>query len=74
MNWTPSANRALSVVVRIDHASGTDYKTINQQSYGGSRFRLGSYSFGAGTSGKVIISNANTSGYVIVDSVRFELN
>jgi hypothetical protein len=74
MNWTPSSNRAPSVTVRIDHAAGTDYKTINQQSYGGSRLRLGSYSFTAGTAGKVIIGNANTTGFVIVDSVRFELN
>jgi hypothetical protein len=74
MNWSSSSNRAPSVVVRIDHASGTDYKTINQRSYGGSRLRLGSYYFDAGTAGKVIISNASTSGYVIADSVRFELN
>ncbi len=74
MAWPSHGNRAASVEVRIDHASGTDYKTINQQSYGGSRFRLGSYYFAAGTAGKVVISNANTTGFVIADSVRFELN
>lgn len=74
MMWPPNSNRAPSVEVRIDHALGTDYITINQQAYGGSRNRLGSYYFEAGSAGKVIISNANTSGFVIADAVRFELN
>jgi hypothetical protein len=73
MNWPTNSNRAKAVPVEIIHATGTDSLTINQQSYGGDRNYLGSYYFEEGTGGSITISNDSDSGYVIVDSIRLEL-
>ena len=68
--YTPNANRATNVPVRIQHAGGTTELTLNQrQGSGGRSFApLGKFRFGPEAT--VTISNANTDGYVIADAVQ----
>jgi|GEM_PF-318331 len=70
--WTASTNRATNVPIDITHAGGTTTVTVNQQADGSMWYLLGTYTFNAGTSGKVLIRTTNTNGYVIADAVMFE--
>ncbi len=70
--YSPGSNRATNVPVAIHHQDGVMKKTINQKTPPTSddlAVSLGSYTFGE--SAKVVISNAGTDGYVIVDAVQF---
>ncbi|HSI84344.1 MAG: Ig-like domain-containing protein [Candidatus Methylacidiphilales bacterium] len=69
--WTSGTNRAASVPITIQTANGSHTTTVNQKTNGGKWVSLGVYTFNAGTGGSVLISNAGTTGHVIVDAVRF---
>lgn len=69
--WTTDPNRASNVPVDISHVMGTTRVTVDQRMNGGVWVLLGTYTFNAGTTGSVLISNAATNGYVIADAVRF---
>jgi hypothetical protein len=69
--WTTNANRATNAHYDIVHSGGTTTKLINQQQSNGIWVSLGSYSFAAGTSGSVLLTNEGADGYVIADAVQF---
>jgi len=69
--WISGSDRATNVPIDIVTASGTSSVQVNEQTNGGQWVSLGTYSFNAGTAGSVLIKNNGTSGYVIVDAVRF---
>ncbi len=70
--WSPNANRATQVPVRIDHSGGSSVVKLDQRKrpeidrYFGS---VGIFSFDA--TGRVTISNPNTDGHVVIDAVRW---
>lgn len=70
LRWTEGSNRASNVPVDIIHAAGTATVPVNQKFSGGSWQLLGTYSFNAGTSGKIVIRNTGVNGAVIADAVR----
>lgn len=65
--------RATAVPVTIQHADGESRVTINQRDRGTVfAFRpLGEFTFRAGDTARVIVSNEGTTGYVSVDEVRW---
>ena len=76
--WPAATNRSPSVPFKITHASGTPTVNVNQQLNGGQWYSLGTYTFNAGTTGSVLITNAYTGPlpvpsqcYVLADAVRF---
>jgi hypothetical protein len=73
MSWSPNPNRATNVPVTIEHAGGVTKKTVNQKQTpkfeDGLLESLGTYEFE--DSASVIVSNAGTNGYVILDAVVF---
>jgi lysophospholipase L1-like esterase len=69
--WTTNANRATNARYDVVHSGGTTSKLMNQQSNNGAWVSLGAYSFAAGTSGSVLLTNEGANGYVIADAVRF---
>ena len=71
--WSADASRSNSVPYNITYSAGTVPVNKNQQANGGSWQLLGTYTFNAGTGGKVVVSNTGTTGYVIADAVRFVL-
>ncbi|WP_261305285.1 right-handed parallel beta-helix repeat-containing protein [Paenibacillus andongensis] len=71
MWWNADTNRANNVPVTVNYAGGTYSTTVNQQANGGKWNLIGSYTFNAGTSGNVVISNSGTTGFVIADAVKF---
>lgn len=74
MSYTSAGNRASNVSVAIDHNDGRAEKVVNQAQeppIDGSFISLGTYRFEADSIAAVTISNADTDGVVIVDSVQF---
>ena len=71
--WSADASRANNVPYTITYNGGSAPVTKSQQVNGGTWQLLGTYPFNAGTGGKVVVSNAGTSGYVVADAVRFVL-
>jgi hypothetical protein len=76
--WPAATNRSPSVPFKITHASGSPTVNVNQQANGSQWYSLGTYTFNAGTTGNVLITNAYTGPlpipsqcYVIADAVRF---
>jgi hypothetical protein len=70
--WVYASNRATNTPVNIKSASATNTVYINQQSNCTDWVKIASSNyFVAGTSGNVTISNANTSGYVVANAVRW---
>lgn len=72
--YTAVKGRATNVPVTIRHAGGEATVTVNQEETPSIEklFRpLGKYRFAAGKQGAVVVSNAGTTGYVIVDAVRW---
>ncbi len=65
--WTQHPNRATNAKYAVNHASGTDVVTVNQEQGGGSWNLLGTYTFDAGASTVSLSDEAN--GYVIADAV-----
>jgi len=74
ISYTPAKGRATNVPVTIKCADGDKTVVVNQEEAPkiDNLFRsLGKFRFAAGTEGSVVISNKDTTGYVIVDAVRF---
>jgi len=69
--WTAGDNRATNVPVIVDHNGGADTITVNMRNDNGLWVKIGGFPFDSGSSGRVIISNSGTSGYVIADAVMF---
>ncbi len=70
--WSPNANRATNVPVRVEHAEGVSETELNQRErppVGGLFRPVGVFRFEGG--GTVTISNAGTNGHVIIDAVRW---
>jgi hypothetical protein len=76
--WPAAANRSPSVPFKVTHASGNQTVNVDQRINGSQWYSLGTYTFNAGTTGNVLITNAYTGPlpapsqcYVIADAVRF---
>lgn len=73
LSYPPNRNRATNVPVTVVHADGEKKITINQRVNEGDEIgfvSLGVFPFGKSPA-KVVISNAGTDGYVVVDAVQF---
>lgn len=69
--YTVNPNRATNVPVTITSADGEKTVKLDQKKETKEGFRsLGKFSFDPSQSAKVVISNAGTDGYVIVDAVQ----
>jgi len=75
---TTGGNRATNVPYTITHANGVDTVTMDQNQptiasgYRAAQWNLlGTYTFNAGTSGSVLVSNTGTTQTVIADAVYF---
>lgn len=72
MWYTAWGNRATNVPVDVYAKDGVQTVTVNQRINGKQWFALpGEYEFDPAVGLKVVIRNAGTNGYVIVDGVRF---
>ncbi|MDF3055998.1 MAG: hypothetical protein K0R17_213 [Rariglobus sp.] len=76
--WPAATNRSPSVPFKVTHASGNQTINVDQRANGSQWYSLGTYTFNAGTTGNVLITNAYTGPlpipsqcYVIADAVRF---
>jgi hypothetical protein len=74
--YAEAANRSTRTPVTVSHNKGETTVTVNQKAppseYG--RFHiLGRFDFDAGQVASVLISNANTDGYVVADAVQWYL-
>ena len=70
--WTSSTDRTSAAPYVVRHAGGlTGTIKRNQRVNGGTWQALGTWTFKAGTTGYVRLSNAGTTGKVIADAVRF---
>ena len=70
--YTANPNRATNVPVFVQHSGGETKLTVNQKqppSLDGQSISLGKFKFDE--SAGVIISNAGSDGYVIVDAAQF---
>lgn len=68
--WTEDAGRSAAAPYEIQHRDGVANVTADQRTRGRRWNLLGTYLFDAGSTGKVILSNA-ASGTVSADAVRF---
>lgn len=68
--WVQGTNRASDAPYIIHHASGADTVRVNQQQSGEQWNKLGSYTFEAGMSGDVTLTNEASDGVVIADAVK----
>lgn len=74
ISYTAGESRDAKVPVIVKHKGGETVVHVNQRqrpNADGLFQRLGVFSFEAGTSGSVTISNAETTGHVIADAVLF---
>ncbi|OWK36688.1 FAD-dependent oxidoreductase [Fimbriiglobus ruber] len=72
--YTPNANRATKVAVKVIHAGEESTITVNQRKaapINGAWVSLGTFSFEAGKTGYVEVSNAGADGYVVIDAVQW---
>ena len=72
--YPPNANRATKVAVEIIHAAGKATVTVNQRQPPPSEglfLSLGTFDFTAEQTASVMISNAGTDGYVVIDAVQW---
>jgi hypothetical protein len=67
--WSTHPNRSTRVPITVTSSTGAVSKTVDQKNSGGSWILHGNYSFNAGTSGYVEVSDAN--GQASADAVRF---
>ncbi len=70
--YSPNPNRATNVPVVVYHAGGRTRVRVNQRktpTISSMFVSLGTFEFAKGKSGKVIISNDGTDGYVVIDAV-----
>ncbi len=68
--WTTNANRASNTPFDIVSTQTTNTLSINQRTNSGWML-LGTFSFDAGTNGRVVIRNDGANGQVIADAVAF---
>ena len=69
--YTTNPNRATNVPITITSADGEKTVKLDQKKETKEGFRsLGAFRFDSGQPAKVVISNADTDGYVIVDAVQ----
>jgi len=68
--WSADSNRATNAKYTVYYDAGSDVVEVNQKTQGGQWNSLGAYSFTAGTSGSVVLSD-DADGLVIADAVRF---
>jgi hypothetical protein len=71
VRWSALFNRASNTLYTVNSSAGATSIRKNQRIDGGQWIKLGTWHFNAGDSGTVVISNADTDGYVIADAVRF---
>ncbi|MGK0186054.1 MAG: cephalosporin-C deacetylase-like acetyl esterase [Verrucomicrobiales bacterium] len=72
--YTPNANRATNVPVAVESTKGQQTIVVNQRNappINGTFVSLGEFTFGDDQPATVSISNVDTDGYVVIDSVRF---
>jgi hypothetical protein len=70
--WSPNANRATNVPVRIEHAGGVSEVKLNQRDRPEIDRHFGSVgTFEFATTGTVVITNAGADGHVVLDAVRW---
>lgn len=76
--WPAATNRSPSAPFKITHAGGNHTVNVDQRINGSQWYSLGTYTFNAGTTGNVLVTNAYTGPlpvpsqcYVIADAVRF---
>ncbi|MEO5714135.1 MAG: FAD-dependent oxidoreductase [Luteolibacter sp.] len=67
LRWSANTNRATNVPVAITHGGGVANTTVNQQT-NGEWYNLGVFSFNAGTTDNLLLSNTGVNGYVIADA------
>lgn len=73
LSYSPHPNRATNVPVTIQHAGGESIVQVNQQAapaLNGLYHPVGRFSFEADKEYSVEISNRNTDGYVVIDSMQ----
>jgi len=72
VSYTPHANRATNVPIRIQHAGGEATVTQNQRLAPATPplQTVGTYAFAPGAPAVVEIGNAGTDGYVVIDAAR----
>lgn len=71
--YTPHANRATNVPVTIESADGSKTVTVNERReppIGKAFVSLGTFWFVASQPAVILVSNANTDGFVIIDAVQ----
>ncbi len=68
--WPAAPNRDANVSITIQHSGGVTTVNVNQQQNGGQWNSLGIYNLAPG-SAAVTVNTTGTTGYVIVDAVRF---
>lgn len=69
--WVPFLNRATNARLRIEHARGTTWRRFDQRlGNAGEWHSAGIYWFDAGQSGRIVIDNAESDGYVLAQNVR----
>ncbi|WP_353808642.1 polysaccharide lyase family 8 super-sandwich domain-containing protein [Agromyces sp. SYSU T00194] len=71
MAWIQHANRSTAVPVTIAHDGAEDSVSVDQTRNGSRWNSLGTFTFTGAAGEGVTVSNAGTSGYVIVDGMRF---
>ncbi|EDL60405.1 FAD-dependent oxidoreductase [Gimesia maris] len=72
--YTPNGNRSSQVKIKLQHAGGTETRTINQKKLPpleGLFISLGEYDFTPDQPAVVEVSNAGADGYVIIDAVQW---
>ena len=72
--YSPSSNRATNVPVVVTHAAGSSTVKVNQQKAlpaNSAYIVLGTYRFDQGKAGKVVISNTEVNGHVVIDALEF---
>ncbi len=72
MWWTEFSSRSTVTPVEVQHAGGTAYLTVNQQTGGNAWNPLGSWFFDAGTTYSITIRTLTDNSAVCADAVRFE--
>lgn len=68
--WSAGSARGTAVPITINHAGGATTVNVNQRLNGGVWNALGTFTFNAGTTGNVVISNNDATGHVIADAIR----
>jgi len=70
--WVAGTNRSSVAPFIINHSGGADTLLVNQQQNGNQWNYLNNYTFQAGTSGNVTLTNEAPGGYVVIaDAIKF---